>query len=159
MLSLQLACGLLIALNVLYRRRMVTAFATSTAVTPFPGQDHLIHAYSQWVLLDRSMVLACIAVMLAGVFMELNTLLIPYILWVPFQTLVNFIMMAMLVNSVDKTCILIGLLICVDLYSWGVVHSSRQHMILTEVLTAKYRNFARRNVEIRAGVLMMNTHK
>ena len=136
----------------------MTAFATSTSVTPFPGQDHLIHAFSQWVFLDRSMVLACALIMGIGVLMEVNVLLIPYLLWIPFQTFVNFVMMAMLVNSVDKTCILIGLLICIHLYSWGVVHSNRQHMILTEVLTAKYRNFTRRNVEIRAGVFMMRRH-
>ncbi len=43
----------------------------------------------------------------------------------------------LLASYVNKSCLAIFLLVCVDTYGWGVVFSSRKHMYVEDIVQAR----------------------
>ena len=128
-------------MNSLFKQNKISFYVTKSKVISFKSQHRLIEGFLPWVYLDRSMTAIVVTAMMAGMYFKRGPLLLPYLIWVPLGTTVNFFFALFLVNTTEKTCIVIGLVICSDLYGFGVVYSSRQHMLLAEMMTAKYRKY------------------
>ncbi len=134
----QLCCIVFILLNTVYRgngEQETSKEEASKEEKEYHGEDdffpeelEMAEAYSQWELAERTTQAAVTTAMVCGVCAHAGSFLFPFLLWTPVQAAVNLIMMAAAVRREDKTCLVLGMLLCFDVYGWGVVYSARQQM-------------------------------
>ncbi len=103
----------------------------------------MIESYAQWELLSRSTQAVATTVMVAGICSHAGSFVLPFLLWLPVQVVVNLAMMASAVRREDKTCLMLGVMVCLDVYGWGVAYSGRQQMVLDDILDAKFERHLR----------------
>jgi len=133
------------------------------------SQHRFVEAYPQWSLMDRSLQLLFALALVVGVMTHAGYMLLPYLIWTPFQVmphreeiysspflsqvLVNMMMVASLVNLQDKTCLVIGFVLCMETFFWGVVYSAKQGMALDDLLDEKWGHLRVQSHELTRGVL------
>ncbi len=114
-------------------------YKNSGTADPYEKEkESLDNVYSRGELVLRSTQTVVTLVMIYGVLAHTASLLLPFLVWTPFQALTSLIMFTMAVYAGERRSIFIGMLAAWDVFAWGVVQSGRQMMFFDYILEAKF---------------------
>ncbi len=140
----QIVCGFFIYLDLRLQENLISLLAPSAK-----EQRGMFHFFEFWSMVDRSIVLIVNTIMVFGIFAHQGVLMWPFLFWAPLQVATNVLGTLLLAYYVNKSCLYLFLLVCIDTYGWGVVFSSRKHMYVEDIVQARYNELLLRDAYTR----------
>ena len=110
----------------------------------FDGYAAYMSRFTNWVLLDRTIVVLSNTLMLLGHFKDCRTMFLPFLIWLPIATVANGIMELSLLDDSATKWLVPWFVIFFEVNSWICVVGQTQLLVFRETVTKEYRKFRAR---------------